>query len=111
MNAFFSLPDWAPGWLGPLLAIFGGLFALAFLLMPFTVFSLKARLDQIEAKIDDLHADLRAVAPAEPVPMRAAPAPQPVAPPPQSWSEPPLIAAWMTAGAWPNTPANDAAVT
>ena len=61
MNQFLSLPDWAPGWLGPVLVILGALFALAFLLMPFTVFSLKSRLEQIELKLEDLHADLRAI--------------------------------------------------
>jgi len=62
MNAFLSLPDWAPGWLGPVLVILGALFALAFLLMPFTVFSLKSRLEQIELKLEDIHADLQALA-------------------------------------------------
>ena len=85
MNAFLSLPDWAPGWLGPLLVIFGALFALAFLLMPFTVFSLKARLDQIEMKIEDLHADLRAVAPPDPAILPRAPIPMP----PAAWAQPP----------------------
>jgi len=66
MNEFLSLPDWAPGWLGPVLVILGALFALAFLLMPFTVFSLKSRLEQIELKLEDIHADLQALAAAEP---------------------------------------------
>lgn len=68
MNQFLSLPDWAPAWLGPLLVIFGALFALAFLLMPFTVFSLKAKLDQIEDKLDDLVSALHAAAPPQIVP-------------------------------------------
>jgi len=62
MNEFLALPDWAPGWLGPVLVILGALFALAFLLMPFTVFSLKSRLEQIELKLEDIHADLQALA-------------------------------------------------
>ncbi len=93
MNQFLSLPDWAPAWLGPVLVILGALFALAFLLMPFTVFSLKSRLDQIEEKLDELLSALHAVSPAPPpltrydapVPQRPAsyappvPAPQPSA--------------------------------
>ncbi len=35
------------------------LFALAFLLMPFSVFGVKGRLDSLEAQIDALHEDLR----------------------------------------------------
>jgi len=66
MNAFLSLPDWAPGWLGPVLVILGALFALAFLLMPFTVFSLKSRLEQIELKLEDIHADLQALGAPDP---------------------------------------------
>jgi hypothetical protein len=79
MNAFLSLPDWAPGWLGPVLMILGALFALAFLLMPFTVFSLKSRLDQIEMKLDELHAEFQSMTVAEPRTVRA---------PPPAWPEP-----------------------
>jgi hypothetical protein len=115
MNALLTLPDWAPAWLGPVLFIFGALFALAFLLMPFTVFSLKSRLEQIEMKIDELHADLRAVAPAEPIaPRRAAqswveptPAPQPqhyAPPPPPAYAPAPVFSQPQPSGHYPVHP-------
>ncbi|MCW3473305.1 hypothetical protein [Limobrevibacterium gyesilva] len=37
------------------------LFALSFLLMPFNVFGLKGRLDQIEARLDDIQGEIRAL--------------------------------------------------
>ena len=79
MNQLLNLPDWAPDWLGAVLLIFGGLFALAFLLMPFTVFSLKSRLDQIELKLEDLLVELRAMAPPPPLAARVQ----------AGWTEPP----------------------
>ena len=59
MNLPFSLPDWLPGWAFLLLALPVLLYLLAFLLMPFSVFGVKARIDSLEAQIDSLHEDLR----------------------------------------------------
>lgn len=59
MTLPFDLPDWLPWW-GPLVAILPlALFVLAFLLMPFSVFGVKGRLDAIEARLDDIHAEIR----------------------------------------------------
>jgi hypothetical protein len=59
MNLPFSLPDWLPGWALLLLALPVLLYLLAFLLMPFSVFGVKARIESLEAQIDSLHEDLR----------------------------------------------------
>jgi hypothetical protein len=59
MNLPFSLPDWLPGWVFLLLALPVLLYLLAFLLMPFSVFGVKARIESLEAQIDSLHEDLR----------------------------------------------------
>jgi hypothetical protein len=51
-----------PGWTGFVALLLLALFVVAFLLMPFHVIGVKGRLDQIEARLDDLHAELRALA-------------------------------------------------
>lgn len=96
MNQLLSLPDWAPPWLGPVLMILGALFALAFLIMPFSVFSLKSRLDQIEIKLEDMHAALRSLQVDRPVrsrmfeePSDKYPVRPPIAPAPQMERAPP----------------------
>ncbi len=59
MNLPFTLPDWLPAWAFLLLAIPALLFALAFLLMPFSVFGVKARLEAVEAQLDAVAEELR----------------------------------------------------
>ena len=61
-----GLPDWT----GLVLLLLVALGVLAFLLMPFSVFGVKGRLDAIEAQLDDLRAELRAL------PMRLGDAPR-----------------------------------
>lgn len=62
MNLPFDLPEWLPWW-APLIAILPlALFVLAFLLMPFSVFGVKGRLDQIEMRLDDIQAEIRTLA-------------------------------------------------
>jgi hypothetical protein len=62
MNLPFTLPDWLPAWAFLLLALPVLLFALAFLMMPFSVFGVKARLESLEAQIDSLHEEVRNLA-------------------------------------------------
>jgi hypothetical protein len=59
MTMPFSLPNWMPVWLliGITCVLAG--FALAFLLMPFAVFGLKARLSLIDARLDELQGEIR----------------------------------------------------
>ena len=62
VNLPFDLPEWLPWW-APLIAILPlALFVLAFLLMPFGVFGVKGRLDQIELRLDDIQAEIRTLA-------------------------------------------------
>lgn len=51
-----------PEWTGLLALLVLLLLALCLLVMPFSVFGLKGRLDSIEAQLDDLRADLRGLA-------------------------------------------------
>jgi hypothetical protein len=55
----FALPDWMPAWMFLLLAVPVLLYVLVFLLMPFSVFGVKARLEALEAQIESLHDELR----------------------------------------------------
>lgn len=86
------LEDWAqrltipglPEWSGLAVLLVFLLLGLCVLLMPFSVFGVKGRLDSIEAQLDDLRADIRALA------MRGGPAaPRDEAPPPGALMPPP----------------------
>ncbi len=61
MTLPFTLPDWLPSWAVLLLALPALLWALAFLLMPFSVFGVKARLEALEAQVVALQDDLRMI--------------------------------------------------
>lgn len=62
MSLPFALPDWAPGWMPTALLVAALLFAGAFLLMPFSVFGVKGRLDAIEARLDEIQGEIRSLA-------------------------------------------------
>lgn len=77
----FVLPDWMPWWVPIVVMVPVLLYLAIFLLMPFSVFGLRGRLEAIEAQLDDLREQLRmALDPTgealeeEPLPRRA-PAP------------------------------------
>lgn len=55
----FTLPDWLPAWAFLLAALPVLLYALAFIIMPFSVFGVKARLEGLEAQLDAVQEDLR----------------------------------------------------
>ena len=59
MTPPFTLPDWAPPWVGFVILVVAGLFCLAFLLMPFSVFGLKGRLDAVDARLDEIQGEIR----------------------------------------------------
>lgn len=61
MNLPF-LPDWMPGWAVLALAVPVLLWLLAFLLVPFSVIGLKARLETLETQVEAMHEDLRIMA-------------------------------------------------
>ena len=84
MTLPFSLPDWAPPWAGFVLLVVAGLFCLAFLLMPFSVFGVKGRLDAIEARLDEIQGEIRSLVLRLPEPRRGEDA-EPAA---RQWTEP-----------------------
>ncbi|ARW16324.1 hypothetical protein [Komagataeibacter europaeus] len=55
-------PEWMPAWAQAVLLIGGILFALVWLLVPFAVFGVKGRLDNLAIQLDDLQAELRVMA-------------------------------------------------
>ena len=59
MTLPFALPDWLPWWVPTLLLVPVGLYALAFLFMPFSVIGLKSRLETIEARLDEIQGEIR----------------------------------------------------
>jgi hypothetical protein len=62
MPNFLQIPGSVPWWLLLIAIIPLGLYVLMLLAMPFSVFGVKSRLEAIEAKLDDMHADIRSVA-------------------------------------------------
>ena len=106
MTLPFALPDWMPWYLQLIVVVIAILAGLAYLVMPFSVFGLKSRLDALEARLDDIQSDLRTLtqrlpeptrSPYDPpailraataAPSREIPPPPPI--PPASWeAEPP----------------------
>jgi hypothetical protein len=57
-----NLPDWLPWWVPLALLVPALLWALSFLFMPFSVFGVKSRLEQIEARLDEIQSEIRHVA-------------------------------------------------
>lgn len=57
-----SLPDWLPWWAALMVLVPLVLYALAFLAMPFSVLGLKGRLESLEARLDEIQGEVRAVA-------------------------------------------------
>jgi hypothetical protein len=73
-----------PEWTGLLILVVGLLCAAAFLLMPFSVFGVKARLEAIEVQLDEIQAEIRSLA------LRIVEPDMPVRPPiTEEWVEPP----------------------
>lgn len=122
------LPDWMPYWLQLIVLIGGILAALAYLVMPFSVFGLKARLDRIDDRLDEIQADIRnliarlpepglderyvapAVTRSAPLPAAMPPIPSPppaaaMPPPPPPMAEPPGRSTWLPP--LPDRPAPD----
>ena len=62
MNMPFTLPDWVPWWVPLVLLVPALLYALAFLFMPFSVLGVKARLEAIDVRLDEIQNEIRHLA-------------------------------------------------
>ncbi len=78
-----------PEWSGLVVFLLGLLFVAAFLMMPFSVFGLKSRLDAIEAQLDDVQQEIRSLALRLPEPGTPRRRPVPVE---EVYEEPPMDA-------------------
>ena len=70
MTLPITFPDWVPWWLQLLVTVAVVLIGLAFIFMPFSVFGVKTRLEQVEGRLEDLAADIRTLASRLPEPGR-----------------------------------------
>ena len=61
MNQMLNIPEWLPSWVQLVILVLILLWALSLLAMPFSVFGLKSRLEAIETRLDDIHAELRQI--------------------------------------------------
>ena len=61
MTLPFVLPDWLPWWVTIVLLVPTLLYALALLFMPFSVIGVKSRLEVIEARLDEIQHEIRAL--------------------------------------------------
>jgi hypothetical protein len=59
MSLPFDVPVWMPWWVPLVLLVPTLLWILAFLLVPFSVIGLKSRMDGLEARLDEIHAEIR----------------------------------------------------
>ncbi len=59
MTLPYTLPDWVPWWVNIAILVPVVLFALAFLLMPFSVIGVKTRLESLEARLDEIQGEIR----------------------------------------------------
>ena len=68
MLQWLNIPEWVPWWVPLALLVPALLWALSFLLMPFSVIGVKSRLELIEARLDEIQGDLRQGALRPPLP-------------------------------------------
>jgi len=71
MTSPLPLPDWVPWWVHLVLLLSALLLALLFLLMPFSVFGVKARLEGLDARLDEIQGEIRSLALRLPEPTEA----------------------------------------
>jgi hypothetical protein len=70
MNMPLAMPDWLPWWVSTIILVLALLWGLAFLLVPFSVIGLKARLDGLEARLDEVQTEIRTLTLRLPDPVR-----------------------------------------
>ena len=83
LSARLAIPG-LPDWTGPLALLVLLLVGLAYLLMPFSVFGVKGRLESVEAQLDEIQGELRLLS------MRLADAPRRGATASDDWVEMPV---------------------
>ncbi len=62
MSSPLPLPDWLPWWVHLAIMLALLFVALMFVMMPFSVFGTKSRLEMIEARLDEIQGEIRSLA-------------------------------------------------
>ena len=62
MTLPIAVPDWLPWWAAVAILVPILLYLLAFLVMPFSTFGVKGRLDLVEARLDEIQGEIRSLA-------------------------------------------------
>ena len=62
MTSPLPLPDWVPWWVHLAILLAALFVVLTFMLMPFSVFGTKSRLEAIEMRLDEIQAEIRSLA-------------------------------------------------
>lgn len=62
MTSPLPLPDWVPWWVHVAILLLLLLLVLMYVLMPFSVFGVKARLEAIDARLDEIQGEIRSLA-------------------------------------------------
>ena len=84
MPSFLQLPGGLPWWVTLAILVPVALYGLLFLIMPFSVFGVKSRLESIEARLDEIQEEIRGFAFRLPEPSSQAPILPPAATRPAS---------------------------
>lgn len=61
MTSPLPLPDWVPWWVHLVVLVVAMLFGVLFLLMPFSVFGVKGRLESLEMRLDEIQGEIRSL--------------------------------------------------
>jgi hypothetical protein len=80
MPSFLQLPGGLPWWATLAILVPAALYGLLFLAMPFSVFGVKSRLEQMEARLDEIQEEIRGLAFRLPEPFQQTPVLPPVSP-------------------------------
>ncbi len=96
MTLPFTVPDWLPWWTPVAVLVPVLLYLLVFLMMPMSVLGLKGRIDGLEARLDEIHEEIRMLALRLPEAMRGdggyvQPERPPVLPPRERGARAPIL--------------------
>jgi hypothetical protein len=61
MTLPFSFPSWMPWWVPVAILVPALLYGLVFLAMPFSLFGLRSRVDALDARLDEIQGEIRAL--------------------------------------------------
>ncbi|MBV8911785.1 MAG: hypothetical protein JOZ05_01960 [Acetobacteraceae bacterium] len=102
MTSPLPLPDWVPWWVHVAILLALLLLGLLYILMPFSVFGLKARLEAVDARLDEIQGEIRSLSLRLPEPSLAED--EDLHAPPRARLRPPIPPAPLNPGRTPPAP-------